>query len=69
MMCCLAGCGSEELPGVTRVDSQFTVIDNDGTERQILSSELIDEKTGKPTFPKVLVIDRQARKKGFIEVE
>ncbi|MDG2389209.1 MAG: hypothetical protein P8M30_07805 [Planctomycetaceae bacterium] len=66
-LCCLVGCGSEELADVSRVESQLTVIDFTGKEQQISSSELIDPDTGKPTVQKVLVIDRQKKKKGFVD--
>ena len=65
-LCCLVGCGSEEAFEVETVEIQYTVIDLDGTERQMSSTELIDSETGKPTVQKVLVIDRQKKKKGFV---
>ena len=67
VLCCLVGCGSEESTDVSHVENQLTVIDFEGSEQQISSSELIDSKTGKPTVQKVLVIDRQKKKKGFVD--
>jgi hypothetical protein len=67
IVCCLFGCGAAETGDIQTVESQYTVIDLEGKERQISASELIDADTGKPTVHKVLVIDRQAKNKSFVE--
>lgn len=52
VVCCLLGCGAAETGDIETVENQYTVIDLEGKERQISSSELIDPDTGKPTVQK-----------------
>ena len=61
------GCGSVQEPDHRQLESMITVIDHNGQETQIPASSLIDPDTGEPTVQKVLVIDRQAKKRGFVE--
>ena len=73
LACCTAllfaiGCGGEELPQPEQIDSYITVIDDSGTEREILSSALIDKETGKPSAKQILVVDRQTNRKQFLDV-
>lgn len=63
----MMGCGSDGPPDHTQLETMITVIDKDGNEAHISSADLIDPETGKPTVQKVFVIDRQKKKKGFVE--
>ena len=62
------GCGGDDLPQPERVDSLITIIDDSGTEREIPTSSLIDEETGKPSAKQILVVDRQSNQKIFLDV-
>ncbi|MBD3674390.1 MAG: hypothetical protein HUJ26_12775 [Planctomycetaceae bacterium] len=63
------GCGSEPESDHRQLESMITVIDHNGEETQMPSSSLIDPDTGEPTVQKVLVIDRQAKKRGFVDAK
>jgi len=67
LMLLVTGCNSEETKNANQVQSMMTVIDKDGTETQIFSSELIAPDSGKPTVDKVLVIDRFKKQKKFVD--
>ena len=64
-----AGCGAEDAAPTEQLESLVTVIDHDGKETQISSSELFDPETGEPTVQKVLVVDRRAKKKTFVDAK
>lgn len=71
--CCIAllfaiGCDGEDLPPPERVESMITVVDDAGTQREIPSSSLIDEETGKPVAKQVFVVDRQSNQRKFVDV-
>lgn len=64
-----AGCGVDDATPAKQLESLITVIDRDGNETQISSSKLFDPKTGQPTVQKVLVVDRRAKKKTFVDAK